>query len=85
MSVVAHAHTVAATPATSRDTLRLCSRTEEVNPQPKLVTIHRPQWGEQLGRPRHLQIITMPKMLQVGPCGRTLDSNADLPVSSPVH
>ena len=43
-------------PAASLATRRPCSRTENVNPQPKLVPIHRPQRDERLGRPTYLRV-----------------------------
>jgi hypothetical protein len=42
---------IAPTSAASLATRRPSGRTENVNPQPKLVPIHRPQRDERLGRP----------------------------------
>jgi hypothetical protein len=52
---------IAPTSAASLATRRPCGRTENVNPQPKLVPVHWPRRNERLGRPRHLRVNILPK------------------------
>ena len=62
--------------AASIPTSRPCSRTEDVNPQPRLVPVYRPRRDERSGWPEHI----LPTDITKWPTWQSLYSNPSLPV-----